>query len=364
MSVSEVKRTALYDEHLKAGAKIVSFAGYEMPIKYSGIVDEHQAVRESVGIFDISHMGEFEVRGDGALDYLQKMTLNDVSKLEVNQAQYSGICYEDGGMIDDLLVYRLEDHYMIVVNAANIKTDLDWFESHKPEGVELRNVSDETSLIAVQGKNSKELVKRLSSADLDNITYYTFVEDMVAEKAAIVSRTGYTGELGFELYLKSEDASAVWRALLSAGIEFGIKPVGLGARDTLRLEMCYCLYGNDIDSTTTPLEAGLGWITKLNKGDFIGSDILRQQKEEGLKKKLISFEMDKKAIPRHGYDLLFDGAAVGSVTSGTFSPTLQKGIGLGYVAAGTHKPGTEIRVDIRGRTESARIVKPPFYKPE
>ena len=292
------------------------------------------------------------------------MTLNDVSNLEVNQAQYSGICDEDGGMIDDLLVYRLEDHYMLVVNAANIETDLDWFESHKPEGVELKNVSDETALIAVQGKNSKELIKTLSSAELDKVTYSTCVEERVAERSAIVSRTGYTGELGFELYLKSGDAPVVWRALMSEGSEFGIKPTGLGARDTLRLEMCYCLYGNDIDRTTTPLEAGLGWITKLNKGDFIGSEILKRQKEEGIKKKLIAFKMEKKAIPRHGYDLLFDGSVVGSVTSGTFSPTLQKGIGLGYVETGRHKPGTEIKVDIRGRMESARIVKPPFYKPE
>ncbi|MCH7818646.1 MAG: glycine cleavage system aminomethyltransferase GcvT [Candidatus Marinimicrobia bacterium] len=361
-----MKRTPLYDSHLKAGGKMVEFAGYEMPVQYAGIgiVEEHRAVRERVGLFDVSHMGEFKVSGSDSLEFLQKMTLNDVSKLEVNQAQYSGICYEDGGMVDDLLVYKFEDHYMLVVNASNIEKDFDWFDSHKPEGVELINESDDTALLALQGKNSKDVLNKLTSLALDDIKYYRFEIGSVSGKEATVSRTGYTGELGFELYLKAEDALEVWNDLMSAGAEFDIKPTGLGARDTLRLEMCYPLYGNDIDQTTNPIEAGLGWITKLNKGDFIGSTLLRQIKENGPSKRLVAFEMERKAIPRHDYEILLDDKIIGKVTSGTFSPTLRIGIGLGYVRAGNHKPETEIKIDIRGRYESAKIIKPPFYKPE
>ncbi len=364
--MSDLKKTSLYDSHVKADGKMVPFAGYIMPVQYAGtgIIEEHRAVRERVGLFDISHMGEFKVSGEGALDYMQKMTLNDVSKLEVNQAQYSGICYEDAGMVDDLLVYKLENHYMLVVNASNIEKDFEWLESHKPNDVELIDESDETALIAVQGRKSEEVVSRLTSENLDEIRYYRFERGEISGNDAIISRTGYTGELGFELYLKSEDAPQVWHDLLSAGVEFDIKRVGLGARDTLRLEMCYTLYGNDIDQTTNPLEAGLGWITKLNKGDFIGSDVIKRIKEEGTSRRLVAFEMDRKAIPRHDYEILFEESAVGKVTSGTFSPTLQKGIGLGYVTVGNHEAGTEIKIDIRGRLESARIVKPPFYKPE
>ena len=364
--MSEWKKTPLYDSHLKLGGKMVPFAGYEMPVQYAGlgIMEEHKAVRERVGLFDVSHMGEFKISGSGSLEYLQKMTLNDVSKLEVNQAQYSGICYEDGGMVDDLLVYKFEDHYMLVVNASNIEKDFDWFESHKPDNVELVNESDGTALLALQGKKSADVLSKLTSTVLEDIKYYCFETGKVSGKEATLSRTGYTGELGFELYLKSEDAPEVWHDLMSAGAEFDIKPAGLGARDTLRLEMCYALYGNDIDQTTNPIEAGLGWITKLNKGDFIGSTLIRQIKKNGPSKRLVAFEMERKAIPRHDYEISVDDEVIGRVTSGTFSPTLHKGIGLGYVTAENHKPETEIKIDIRGRKESAKIVKPPFYKPE
>ena len=364
--MSELKKTPLYDSHLKAGGKMVPFAGYEMPVQYAGlgIVEEHRAVRERVGLFDVSHMGEFKVRGSGSLEYLQKMTLNDVSKLEVNQAQYSGICYEDGGMVDDLLVYKFENHYMLVVNASNIEKDFDWLNSHKPTNVELINESDETALLALQGKNSMNVLGKLTSLALEDLKYYRFGSGNISGREATLSRTGYTGELGFELYLKAEDAQEVWHELMSAGAEFGIKPAGLGARDTLRLEMCYPLYGNDIDQTTNPIEAGLGWITKLNKGDFMGSALIKQMKKDGPSKRLVAFEMQRKAIPRHDYEILLDDNVIGKVTSGTFSPTLQKGIGLGYVTAGNHAPETGIKIDIRGNKESAKIIKPPFYKPE
>ncbi len=361
--MSQDKRTSLYDIHVNAGAKIVPFAGYEMPVQYSGIIDEHMAVRNSVGVFDVSHMGEFEVMGEGALEFLQLMTLNDVSKLELGQAQYSGLCYEDGGMVDDLLVYRLPEKYMLVVNASNIEKDFDWLDSHKPSEVELMNRSEETALIAVQGKNAEKVIDKLTDTNLAEIKYYRFESGSVSGIDAIISKTGYTGEKGFELYLNSDDAPGVWNDLMSAGEEFGILPVGLGARDTLRLEMCYCLYGNDIDKTTNPLEAGLGWITKLKKGKFIGSDSLQALKEEGIKRRLVAFQMEKKAIPRHGYKILRDGNPIGEVTSGTFSPVLQAGIGLGYVTTGNHEVGTNLIIDIRGRDQSAQIMKPPFYTP-
>ena len=361
--MSQNKRTSLYEIHVNAGAKMVPFAGYEMPVQYSGIIEEHIAVRNSVGVFDISHMGEFEVTGEGVLEFLQLMTLNDVSKLELGQAQYSGMCYEDGGMIDDLLVYRFPDKYMLVVNASNIEKDFDWLDSHKPSEVELINRSEETALIAVQGKNAEKVIDKLTETNLSEIKYYRFESGSVSGKDTIISKTGYTGEKGFELYLHSDDAPGVWNDLMAAGEEFEILAVGLGARDTLRLEMCYCLYGNDIDKTTNPLEAGLGWITKLKKGKFIGSDSLKAQKEEGIKRRLVAFRMEKKAIPRHGYKILKDDIPIGEVTSGTFSPILQAGIGLGYVATGNHEVGTNLTIDIRGRDQSAQIIKPPFYTP-
>ena len=361
--MSQDKRTSLYDIHVNAGAKMAPFAGYEMPIQYSGIVEEHMAVRKSVGVFDVSHMGEFEVTGEGALEFLQHMTLNDVSKLELGQAQYSGLCYEDGGMVDDLLVYRLPDKYMLVVNASNIEKDIEWLNSHKPADVELINISEDIALIAVQGKNAIRVIEKLTDTNLDEIRYYRFESGSVSGKDAILSKTGYTGEEGFELYLKSADAPNVWNDLMSAGEEFRILPAGLGARDTLRLEMCYCLYGNDIDKTTNPLEAGLGWITKLKKGKFMGSDSLVAEKEEGIKRKLVAFQMEKKAIPRHGYNIMKNDTVIGEVTSGTFSPALQTGIGLGYVTVGNHEVGTNLIIDIRGREQSAQIIKPPFYTP-
>jgi len=361
--LSPYKKTSLYDIHVNAGAKMAPFGGYEMPIQYSGIVEEHMSVRKSVGVFDVSHMGEFEVTGEGALEFLQLMTLNDVSKLELGQAQYSGLCYEDGGMLDDLLVYRFPEKYMIVVNASNIEKDFEWLDSHKPIDVKLKNVSEETALIAVQGKNSKKVIEKLTNTNLNEIRYYRFETGSISGKNALISKTGYTGEKGFELYFDSADAPDVWSELMSAGEEFGILQAGLGARDTLRLEMCYCLYGNDIDNTTSPLEAGLGWITKLKKGKFIGSDALNAQKEEGLKRRLVAFQMEKKAIPRHGYEILKNENVIGEVTSGTFSPVLQTGIGLGYVTAENHEVGTNLTIDIRGRKQPAQIIKPPFYTP-
>ncbi len=333
-----------------------------MPVQYRGILAEHKRVRNTVGLFDVSHMGEFIFRGDGAEALLQKLTINDVSSLDVNQIQYTAMCNEHGGIVDDLLVYRFPDHYMMVVNAANIDKDWDWVNQHNTHGVTLENKSDDLSLLALQGPKAEATLAKLTDLDLSAIKFYWLVEGKVAGVDMMVSRTGYTGESGFELCFPNGQSVTVWNALMEAGEEFDIEPVGLGARDTLRLEMKYCLYGNDIDQSTNPLEAGLGWVTKLDKGDFIGRSAILHTKEAGLKRKLVGFILSDDAFPRHGYTLLKDGEKVGQVTSGTFSPILEKGIGLGYVTIEHAKIGTEIKVEIRNKQHLARITKMPFYK--
>ena len=359
-----MKKTPFTEIHRALGAKLVEFAGFEMPVQYSGIIDEHLAVRTRVGVFDVTHMGEFIVRGKDAVAFLQKMTINDVTKLYEGRVQYSAMCYDDGGIVDDLLVYHCGDHYMLVVNASNTKKDFDWLKSHLEGDVTLTDRSDEFSLLAVQGPQSLATLKKVVDVDLSKIEYYHFTRGRVAGEEMIISRTGYTGELGFELYFRWEEAAAkmVWDAVFNAGKEFGIAPIGLGARDTLRLEMGYCLYGNDIDQTTHPLEAGLGWITKLNKGDFVGRSIMMEAKQEGLRRTLVGFTLSEKAVARHGYPLLLNGSEMGHVTSGTFSPTLERAIGMGYVSAGNSKEGRTIQVGIRGKEIPATIVKIPFVQ--
>jgi aminomethyltransferase len=355
-----MKHTALYDMHVKHNAKMVEFAGYEMPIQYRSIRDEHRKVRESVGVFDVSHMGEIEIRGTKAMEMVQKITINDVSALSVEQAQYNAMCYEDGGIVDDLLVYRFKDYYLLVVNAANKDKDLKWILENKIDNCEVIDISDEISQIAVQGKNAESTLQKLTKIDLSKIEFYWFVEGELAGVPMIISRTGYTGEPGFELYFKNQYAEDIWKKVMDAGAEFGIEPIGLGARDSLRLEKKMCLYGNDIDATTNPLEAGLGWITKLDKGDFIGRDVLLHVKEQGVNRRLVAFVLNESGFPRKGYEIYKDGENLGKITSGTVSPMLEKGIGLGYVKTGFTKPGTQIEIKIRDKFLSAEIIKPPF----
>ncbi len=363
MPENQSKRTPFYDKHILLHAKVVEFAGFFMPMFYEGIVPEHKAVRESVGVFDVSHMGEFYIRGSGALDFIQRMTINDASRLDIWQAQYSAMLYDNGGIVDDLLVYRLPDKYMLVVNAANIQKDFDWLKSHLPEsGVELYNASDDVGLLAVQGPNAQKVLQKLANIDLEDILYYHAADGEIAGEKMIISRTGYTGEDGFELYMNPESGDKVWDAVMEAGQEFNIKPCGLGARDTLRLEMRYLLYGNDMDEKTNPYEAGLGWITKLEKGDFVGREAIIDAKAKGLKKKLVAFELMDRGFPRHGYRVLKDGNDIGWVTSGTFSPMLNKGIGLAYVPTEFSKIGNTFDVMVRNVPLSAIVVKPPFWK--
>ena len=359
-----MKRTPFYDLHASLGAKLVDFAGFEMPVQYSGIIEEHLAVRNAVGVFDVSHMGEFEVRGKDALAFLQRTTVNDVSKLSDGKVQYSAMCYDDGGIIDDLLVYCIGDSYMLVVNASNIQKDFDWLQSHASGDVQLTDVSDKTALLAVQGPKSLATLQKLTKVNLSDMKYYTSTRGEIAGVPAVISRTGYTGELGFELYFNADKATAenMWNAIFDAGTEFGITPVGLGARDTLRLEMGFCLYGNDIDKTTNPLEAGLGWITKLEKGDFIGRQSMVKAKESGLKRKLVGLSLPDKMLARHGYPIAMNGSTVGEVTSGTFSPSLQHGIALGYVAQAHAAVGTTVNVQIRGKEVPATVVRIPFVQ--
>jgi aminomethyltransferase len=340
---------------------MVNFFGFAMPLQYKSIVAEHLHVRAAVGMFDLSHMGEFAVRGPQALPFLQRMTINDVDCLEAGQAQYTAMCYPDGGIVDDLLVYRLEERYLLVVNAANIDKDFGWLEEHRRGQVELKNLSDRYALLAIQGPRSQAVLSRLTEADLNSLNFYHFAEGQVADVPMIISRTGYTGEDGFELYLEPKEAPRIWDVVLSAGREAELQPVGLGARDSLRLEMKYALYGQDIDQTTTPLEAGLGWITKLDKEEFIGREALLEQKKKGLSRRLVGFEMLQKAVPRTGYELRVDGRSVGRVTSGAFSPSLNKGIGTGYLPIEYAPVGTSIEVLIRNRAVPARVVKTPFY---
>jgi aminomethyltransferase len=356
------KKTALYQKHCDLDAKMVEFAGFYMPIQYTSITEEHLAVRNTAGLFDVSHMGEFIFKGEDALKELNRLTINDVSKLEIGQVQYSAMCYPNGGMVDDLLIYRFADHYMMVVNAANLAKDFKHLKDNLKGKVELTDISDEVTLLALQGPKSMEILLPLTKFALNDLKYYWFAEGEVAGINAIISRTGYTGELGFELYVDFKDSEKLWDTIMKAGKPLGLKPVGLGARDSLRLEMKYCLYGNDITQDTNPLEAGLGWITKLKKGDFIGKEALIKVKEAGLKRMLVGFEVEGKAFPRQHYPVLIDGVQVGEVTSGTFSPVLAKGIGLTYLPLEKSDIGNEISLDIRGKLISGRVVKTPFIE--
>lgn len=356
------KRTPFTHIHQELGAKIVEFAGYLMPIQYHSIQQEHLRVRQSVGMFDLSHMGEFFVRGSGAFPFLQRMTTNDVAALSVFQVQYSAMCYPDGGVVDDLLVYRLPDEYMLVVNAANLDKDFAWLKEHKPADVELENRSDMIGLLAIQGPKSEAVMSKLTDFDLPSLPFYHSGMMSFDGRNTLFSRTGYTGEDGFEIYCAPDQAEALWRLTAQAGKEFEIEPIGLGARDSLRLEMRYMLYGNDIDQTTNPIEAGLGWICKTEKGDFIGRDAIVRMKEEKPRRRLQAMVLKEKAIPRKGYRLFVNGSDVGFVTSGTFSPSLETGIALGYVAAEYGKVGSTVEIDVRGKRVPAEIIKGAFYK--
>ena len=358
-----LRRTPLHDEHLRLNAKMVPFAGYEMPVQYpTGITAEHNAVRSAAGLFDVSHMGEFEVRGERALDFVQHVTTNDASRLEMGQAQYSTMTNEQGMVIDDLLVYRFTDRYLLVVNGANHDKDWAWVARWAPRfGVEVRDRTDDIALLALQGPKAQQILARLTDADLDAIRYYRFAEGTVDGVPAVISRTGYTGEDGFELYVPAERAAGLWRRLLETGAGDGLIATGLGSRDSLRLEMGMALYGNDLDEGHTPLEGGLGWVTRLDKGDFVGRDALARQKEAGVQRRLVGFRLKERGFPRPHYPVSHDGRNVGEVTSGTLSPTLSEGIGMAYVPAELAKPGTEIGIVIRDRAVPAEVVKPPFH---
>ena len=359
-----MKNTALTHIHEQLGAKMVPFAGYNMPVQYEGVNIEHETVRNGVGVFDVSHMGEFLLSGPKALDLIQKVTTNDASVLTVGRAQYSCLPNEDGGIVDDLIIYKMkEDQYLLVVNASNIEKDWNWISSKNDMGVDMRNISDDYSLLAIQGPKAVEAMQSLTSVDLSAIKYYHFeVADFAGIEHVIISATGYTGSGGFEIYAKNTEIEQIWTRVFEAGAAFGIKPIGLAARDTLRLEMGFCLYGNDINDSTSPLEAGLGWITKFNK-DFTNSDALKKQKEEGVTRKLVGFELVERGIPRHDYEIVDkDGNVIGIVTSGTMSPSLNKGIGLGYVPTDLAAPDSEIFIRIRNKDIPAKVVKLPFYK--
>ncbi len=359
-----MKNTALTHIHEKLGAKMVPFAGYNMPVSYTGINDEHETVRTKLGVFDVSHMGEFILKGPGALELIQRVTSNDASKLFDGKVQYSCLPNENGGIVDDLLVYRMTaDSYMLVVNASNIEKDWSWITARNTAGVEMHDISDRTSLLAVQGPLAAKALQTLTSMDLSSMEYYTFAKGEFAGCPNIlVSATGYTGAGGFEIYFDNQHAEKIWDAVMQAGEPYGVKPAGLGCRDTLRLEMGFCLYGNDIDDTTSPLEAGLGWITKFAK-EFTNSAALKKQKEEGVSRKLVGFEMLERGIPRHDYAVVdASGTNIGKVTSGTQSPSLGKAIGLAYVPSEYASENSEIFISIRDKNLKAKVVKLPFYK--
>jgi len=359
-----MKNTALTHIHESLNAKMVPFAGYNMPVQYEGINIEHETVRNSVGVFDVSHMGEFYLKGKNALALIQKVTSNDASVLHDGKVQYSCLPNSDGGIVDDLLVYRISsEEYLLVVNASNIEKDWNWISKHNNLGVEMMNKSDEISLLAVQGPKAAEALQSLTSVDLGSMEYYTFKIDTFAGiENVVISATGYTGSGGFEIYFKNEHAEQIWKSIFEAGSTFGIKPIGLAARDTLRLEMGFCLYGNDINDTTSPIEAGLGWITKFTK-DFTNSEALKKQKEVGVSKKLVAFKMVDKGIPRHDYNIVnANGDVIGIVTSGTMSPSLKEAIGMGYVTVENSKLGSEIYIEVRNKNLKAQVVKLPFYK--
>jgi aminomethyltransferase len=360
-----MKNTPFTEKHKALGAKMAEFAGYNMPISYSGINDEHATVRNNAGVFDVSHMGEFILKGENALDLIQRVTTNDASKLTAGKAQYSCFTNDNGGIVDDLIVYCVEENkvYMIVVNASNIEKDWNWITSHNSNNVEMHNISEKTCLLAIQGPNATKILQPLTEMDIMNVKYYTFTKGTFAGvENVLVSATGYTGSGGVEIYFedKDDDASKIWDAIFEVGKPQGLKPIGLGARDTLRLEMGYCLYGNDIDDTTTPLEGGLGWITKFTK-DFTARPILEQQKAEGIKRKLVGFEMIERGIPRHGYEIVDEqGTKIGEVTSGTQAPSLGKAIGLGYVQKDFSSIDSKIFIRIRDKQLEAKVVKFPF----
>jgi aminomethyltransferase len=361
--IEALKRTPLFEEHQRLGAKLVPFAGYEMPVQYpTGITLEHRAVRERAGLFDVSHMGEFHVTGAQALDLVQRISVNDAARLEVGQAQYSAMCLPSGGVIDDLLVYRLADRFLLVVNAANLDKDLRWILDHAADfDAEVTDVSDETALLALQGPAARGVLRPLADVDLEQIPYYRFREGTVGGVPALISATGYTGEDGFELYVPADAAASLWRLLLEVGGDV-VTPAGLGARDSLRLEMGYPLYGNDLDEDHSVLEAGLGWIAKLDKGPFVGRDALVAEKERGSSRRLVGLRIDERGFPRPGYAIRHGAEPVGVVTSGTVSPSLGVGVALGYVPVALAGEGTFLEVDARGRALGARVTRPPFYR--
>lgn len=359
-----MKQVPLQHIHEALGAKMVPFAGFNMPVQYEGVNIEHETVRNSVGVFDVSHMGEFLLTGDKALDLIQKVSSNDASVIKVGKAQYACLPNDKGGIVDDLIIYRIkENQYLLVVNASNIEKDWAWISQHNDMGVEMRNLSDDYALLAIQGPKSVEAMQSLTSVDLSSIPFYGFeVADFAGIEHVIISATGYTGSGGFEIYCKNDEVKQVWKKVFEAGESYGIKPIGLAARDTLRLEMGFCLYGNDIDDTTSPLEAGLGWVTKFTK-DFVNAENLKKQKEEGVTRKLVGFELEGRGIPRQGYEIVDkDGNSIGHVTSGTMAPTVGKGIGMGYVTIENSKVDSEIFIRIRKNDVAAKVVKTPFYK--
>lgn len=359
-----MKNTALSATHEALGAKMVPFAGYNMPVQYEGVNIEHETVRNALGVFDVSHMGEFLIEGPNALNLIQKVSSNDASKLEIGKAQYSCLPNDDGGVVDDLIIYKIkEETYLLVVNASNIEKDWNWISSKNDVGAEMRDLSEDYSLLAIQGPKAVEAMQSLSSHDLSAISFYNFiVGDFASIEHVIISATGYTGSGGFEIYCKNSEVKQVWDKVLKAGADFGIKPIGLAARDTLRLEMGYCLYGNDIDDTTSPIEAGLSWVCKFNK-DFTNSEALQAEKERKPENRLVAFKMDERGIPRHGYDIVDgSGKTIGRVTSGTMSPSLGIGIGLGYVPRVFASADSKINIQVRKKAIPATVVKLPFYK--
>ncbi|ACL71089.1 glycine cleavage system aminomethyltransferase GcvT [Halothermothrix orenii] len=356
-----MKKTPLFEIHKELGARLIEFHGWSMPVQYTSIIEEHKAVRNQCGLFDVSHMGEILVEGPGALESLQKIVTNNVARLKKGQVLYTPMCKDDGGIIDDLLVYCLgQDKYLMVVNASNIEKDFNWVRDNSNQRTEVVNESDNYALLALQGPNSKKILEKVSSVNLDSLKFYNFTTGTLKGAEVLISRTGYTGELGYELYLSPDKAVEVWQALMEAGSDLGLIPAGLGARDTLRLEKGYCLYGNDIDENTHPLEAGLGWTVKFDKASFIGKRALLKYKEEGLSRKLVGFKLKGRGIPRHGYPIKDNGDQIGVVTSGSMSPTLSEGIGMGYVRYDKATPGESITIVVRNRAITGEVVKLPF----
>jgi aminomethyltransferase len=361
-----MKKTPLYQKHLDHGGRVVDFSGWALPVQYSGIVEEHKAVREAAGLFDVSHMGEIAVTGPGAAEFVYRLVVNDTSRMKPGKVMYTPMCYETGGVVDDLLVYmKAPDDWLLAVNAANTDKDYEWIlEQSSGNGAEVKNLSDETAQVALQGPKAETIMRRLTEAPVHELTFYTFMDDVdLGVGRALVSRTGYTGEDGFEIYMPVDIAEKLWDRIMEAGKDEGLLPAGLGARDTLRFEACLPLYGHELEKDITPLEAGLDFTVKLNKTDFIGKEALAKQKEEGLKRKIVGLEMEDKGVPRHGYEVYADGKVVGTVTSGSFAPSLDAYLALALVDTGYTSLGTKLEVDVRGRKKAARIVKKPFYTP-